>query len=246
MKSQSVSIKILATVVLVLSGMLVATCVEAINLGDFIKIEESDSGSKPKLSKDQKLEQELKALNKELRGLVKKKASAENKIEKLNSKASSMPEGKKRDKMEGLIEKEQAKIKVILQDKRFSAVCVGMQNISLLTTNIDAVLNKTKLTQADRDALNEYARATCSNYCAGCAHICDSALPDAPFISDIMRYLMYYNSYGDRNRARELFAKIPGRIRSRLLNTDYTPAENHCPQHLPIAKLVAEAVSKLA
>jgi len=141
---------------------------------------------------------------------------------------------------------QQAKIKVVLQDKRFSAVCVGMQNISLLTTNIDAVLNKTKLTQADKDALNEYARATCSNYCAGCAHICDSALPNTPFISDIMRYLMYYNSYGNRNRARDLFAKIPGRIRNRLLSADYSLAETRCPQHLPIAKLVAEAVSKLA
>jgi len=141
---------------------------------------------------------------------------------------------------------EQAKIKVILQDKRFSAVCVGMQNISLLTTNIDAVLNKTKLTQADRDALNEYARATCSTYCAGCAYICDSALPDTPFISDIMRYLMYYNSYGDRNRARDLFAKLPSGIRNKLLRIDYTHAETRCPQHLPIAKLVAEAVRKLA
>ncbi len=141
---------------------------------------------------------------------------------------------------------EQAKIKVVLQDKRFSAVCVGMQNMSFLNTNIDAVLNKTKLTQADRDALKEYARATCSGYCAGCAHICDSALPDTPFISDIMRYLMYYNSYGDRNRARELFAQIPAGVRKRLLGTDYSLAEIRCPQHLPIAKLVAEAVRKLA
>ncbi len=108
------------------------------------------------------------------------------------------------------------------------------------------LINKTKLTQADRDALNEYAQATCSTYCAGCAHICDSALPDTPYISDIMRYLMYYNSYGDMDRARELFAQIPAGVRNRLLGTDYSLAETRCPQHLPIAKLVAEAVNKLA
>jgi len=141
---------------------------------------------------------------------------------------------------------EQAKIKVVLQDKRFSAVCVGMQNISLLTTNVAAVLNKTKLTQADIEALKEYAEATCSGYCAGCAYICDSALPDSPCVSDIMRYLMYYNSYGEQDKARELFAKIPRKVRNKLLTTDYTLAEARCPQHLPIAKLVAEAVSKLA
>lgn len=141
---------------------------------------------------------------------------------------------------------EQAKIKVVLQDKRFSAVTIGMQNISLLNTNVDAVLNKTKLTKADIEALKEYARATCSGYCAGCAYICDSALPHAPFISDIMRYLMYYNSYGDKIRARKLFAQIPHGVRNRLLSTDYTLAETRCPQHLPIAELVAEAVHKLA
>ncbi|GAH59663.1 unnamed protein product, partial [marine sediment metagenome] len=76
--------------------------------------------------------------------------------------------------------------------------------------------------------------------------ICDSALPDSPCVSDIMRYLMYYNSYGEQDKAKELFAKIPRKVRNKLLTTDYTLAEARCPQHLPIAKLVAEAVSKLA
>jgi len=141
---------------------------------------------------------------------------------------------------------EQAKIKVVLQDKRFSAVSVGMQNISLLNTNVDAVLNKTKLTKADIEALKEYARATCSGYCAGCAYICNSVLPDTPYVSNIMRYLMYYNSYGQHDKARELFSQIPGNVRNRLLSIDYRLAETNCPQHLPIAELVAEAVSKLA
>ncbi|MBA7667163.1 hypothetical protein ES703_75248 [subsurface metagenome] len=57
---------------------------------------------------------------------------------------------------------------------------------------------------------------------------------------------MYYNSYGDQNRARGLFAKIPRRVRNKLLSTDYSTAEARCPQHLPIGKLVAEAVGKLA
>ncbi|MHC4159972.1 MAG: aldo/keto reductase, partial [Planctomycetota bacterium] len=102
--------------------------------------------------------------------------------------------------------KEQAKIKAVLQDERFTAVCVGMKNIRELHSNVAAVLDKTKLTQADTQALTEYAQATCDGYCAGCANICNSALPDTPFISDIMRYLMYYNSYGEHDQARKLFA----------------------------------------
>lgn len=141
---------------------------------------------------------------------------------------------------------EQATIKLALEDERISGACVGMENVAVLTANVAAVLDKTKLTQADFEVFKEYADATCSGYCAGCAEICDSALPDAPYVSDIMRYLMYYNSYGKKGWARELFAEIPGDVRNRLLSIDYGAAEARCPQHLPIAKLVSEAVSKLA
>jgi predicted aldo/keto reductase-like oxidoreductase len=140
----------------------------------------------------------------------------------------------------------QAKIKVVLEDKRFSSVAVRMQNVALLTTDVAAVLDKTKLSQADRKVFAEYARETCSGYCAGCAAICDKALPDVPYVSEIMRYLMYCNSYGEREMARELFAKIPQRVRNKLLATDYSAAEAQCPQRLAIAELIADAVSKLA
>jgi aryl-alcohol dehydrogenase-like predicted oxidoreductase len=141
---------------------------------------------------------------------------------------------------------EQAGIKFALQDERISCAAVQMENVAILRENVAAVLDKTKLTQTDMDVLREHAKATCSGYCAGCAHICDALLPDVPYISDIMRYLMYYNSYGDKARARQLFAQIPREARSRLLRTDYKLAETRCPQHMPIGELVAEAVSKLA
>jgi len=140
----------------------------------------------------------------------------------------------------------QAKIKVALEDKRFSSACIRMENVAILAENVSAVLDKSELTAADVEVFDEYARATCSGYCAGCAHVCDSALPDVPYVSDIMRYLMYYNSYGDKARARELFAQIPSEVKNKLLSTDYSLAEACCPQRLPITTLVAEAVSKLA
>jgi aryl-alcohol dehydrogenase-like predicted oxidoreductase len=140
----------------------------------------------------------------------------------------------------------QAKIKAVLQDKRFSSACVGMENVGILTENVAAALDKTELTAADMAVFKEYAQATCSGYCAGCADICESALPDVPYVSDIMRYLMYYNSYGQQQRARELFARIPRNLRNRLLSMDFSLAEARCPQRLPIRELVAEAVSKLA
>lgn len=140
----------------------------------------------------------------------------------------------------------QAKIKVVLQDKRFSSICVGMDSMLLLNMNIAAMLKKTKLSHADMEVFREYAEATCDGYCAGCADICDSALPNVPYVSDIMRYLMYYDSYGRHDEARQLFARIPEKVRSQLKTTDFGTAERLCPQRLAIGELVAEAVSKLA
>jgi len=140
----------------------------------------------------------------------------------------------------------QAKLKAVLADKRFSAVCIGRDNLEHLALNVAAVHDKTRLTREDMDVLAQYAYATCSRYCAGCANICDSALPDTPYVSDIMRYLMYYNSYGEHDDARARFAGLPPKVRNKLLAVDYSRAEARCPQHLPIAELIAEAVAKLA
>jgi hypothetical protein len=138
----------------------------------------------------------------------------------------------------------QAKVKAVIQDERISTACVNMGSMAMLMTNVAAVLDKTQLTQADMDVLKGYAQATCSGYCAGCSEICE-AVVNAP-ISDVMRYLMYANSFGETERARQLFAEIPADVRSRLAVIDYGAAEARCPQHLPISKYVAEAVRTLA
>jgi len=140
----------------------------------------------------------------------------------------------------------QAKIKLVLEDKRFISACVGMKNVSVLNSNVAAAFDKTKLTQTDREVFSQYAKATCDGYCAGCSNICNAALPDVPYVSDIMRYLMYYNSYGEQAEAKRLFAQIPVGVRNKLLNMDYNLAEARCPQCMPISELVTEAVSKLA
>jgi predicted aldo/keto reductase-like oxidoreductase len=141
---------------------------------------------------------------------------------------------------------EQAALKLVLQDERISTAAVQMENVAVLTANVAAALDKTELTEADKEVFKEYAQATCRGYCAGCAETCDSALADTPYVSDMMRYLMYYNSYGDKDRARKLFAQIPSAVRNKLLSVDYSWAEAVCPQGLPIKSLIAEAVAKLA
>lgn len=140
----------------------------------------------------------------------------------------------------------QAKIKAVLENKGITAACVRMEKLALVKENVAAVLDKTKLAADDIDVLNNYAAQTCSGYCAGCSEICLKACPDMPYTAEVMRYLMYYNSYGDTLRARELFAELPIEARSKLAIADYRLAEARCPQRMPIAKLMAEAAQKLA
>ena len=67
---------------------------------------------------------------------------------------------------------------------------------------------------------------------------------EAP-IGDVMRYLMYCNSYDDYKLAADSFNKIPQKIRRYFPELDYSEAERKCPQGLPIAKLMREAKKKL-
>ncbi len=142
--------------------------------------------------------------------------------------------------------REQALIKIVLDDDRITAACIRMENVTLLQTNVAAVVDKTELTPDDLEALREYAAETCTGYCAGCADICAAAVPAMPYTAEVMRYLMYYKSYGDTDRARELFAQLPASAKARVRTADYSAAEARCPQRMPIAKLMAEAAQKLA
>ena len=121
----------------------------------------------------------------------------------------------------------QAKIKAVMDDQRISTVCSAMGSTTMLMTNVAAALDKTKLAAEDMDVLRQYAQATCSGYCAGCAHICEPAALGVP-VGDIMRALMYHDSYGDIAHAKAVFAEIPADVKQRLLSIDYSVAEHVC------------------
>lgn len=89
------------------------------------------------------------------------------------------------------------------------------------------------------------ARETSCGYCTGCAEICEQAIEDAVPISDIMRYLMYSCNYGDQQQAIRLFNELPFDTRKRIMQVNYSKAEQRCPQRMPIAHLMRKAVAKL-
>jgi hypothetical protein len=140
----------------------------------------------------------------------------------------------------------QAKLKAVWENPNIASICSEMPNMTILMANVAAAMNKAKLSARDMDLLNQYARETHSDYCAGCNEICESSIHGQVPIGDIMRYLMYSRSYGDRNHAIALFKDIPEKVRAKIASLDYSSAEKRCPQRMAIGNLMRDALKELA
>ncbi len=140
----------------------------------------------------------------------------------------------------------QAKLKAVWENPQIASICSQMPSMAILTANVAAALDKTSLAAADHDALQRYAAETCSGYCAGCSGICGAAVNGEAPVHDVMRHLMYFHSYGNRELARQQFAALPAGARERLAGLDYSLAEARCPRSLPIGRLMKEAAGLLA
>ena len=140
---------------------------------------------------------------------------------------------------------EQAKLKAVWENPQIASICSQMPNLGIMAANVAAALDRTRLSAADFQALDQYAEATCGGYCAGCASLCAAATGGAP-VSDALRCLMYHHHYDNPAQARTEFARIPAEARARLAGLDAGAAERACPRGLPIGRLVREAVELLA
>ena len=140
----------------------------------------------------------------------------------------------------------QAKLKAVWTNPNIASICSQMPNITILMSNVAAAMDKTKLSAGDLRLLEQYAKETAANYCAGCSNICENALAGAVPVATVMRYLMYFESYGDRCRARSLYGQLPSQVRARIGSLDYSLAERGCPQGMAIGKLMKRAEQLLA
>jgi len=140
----------------------------------------------------------------------------------------------------------QAKLKAVWENPQIASICSQMPNLAYLSANVAAARDLKALAKSDSEALERFAAETRSGYCAGCGRICQAAVGGKVPVNDVMRCLMYYRDYGDRELARSVFAGLPEAARSRLTEVDYSKAEKVCPQGLAIATLMAEASELLA
>jgi uncharacterized protein len=157
---------------------------------------------------------------------------------KTDSEAELQVAGKFLDR--GFTDK-QAKLKAVWENPNIACVCSQMPNLTTLSANVAAARDVTALSRSDFELLHKFAEETRSGYCAGCGGLCREAVDGDVPVSDVMRCLMYYHDYGDRDLAREVFAGLPDEARMRLAEVDYSRAERACPQGLAIADLMREA-----
>ncbi len=140
----------------------------------------------------------------------------------------------------------QAKLKVIWETPQIASICSQMPNLTILSANVAAALDQTKLAKAEFDSLRRYALETKADYCAGCGKICAEALGGAVPVNEVMRCLMYHRYYGEPELARMTFAGLDEEVKQRLTEVDYSRAEQACPHGLAIAALMRQAKEMLA
>jgi len=138
----------------------------------------------------------------------------------------------------------QAKLKAVWENPNIASICSEMPNMRILMENVSAALNRTQLSSGDQKRLQRYAYETRRDYCKGCAHICEAAVDGEVPISDLMRYLMYRTSYGDRSRAEQYFNKISVQRRIKIANLDFSAAERNCPQQMAIGHIIKTALTE--
>jgi predicted aldo/keto reductase-like oxidoreductase len=136
--------------------------------------------------------------------------------------------------------KHQAVLKAVWADDRITAAVSHMDTFEKLKQNVAAALDRTELGRLDREAIETYAAATRAHACDGCDHLCRAALSAPVPIGTVMRHLTYHDVYGETEKAKELFAKLPEEAR-RLGGVDFAPAAAACPHGVDVAAYMERA-----
>ena len=140
----------------------------------------------------------------------------------------------------------QAKLKVVWETPQIASICSQMPNLTILSSNVAAARDKTKLSREDFDSLRQFAQETKSGYCAGCGQICQAAVGGAyPSMKSCAASCITWTTV---NRSWPGKPSRPCRRQfgSGLVEVDYSRAERVCPQGLAIADLMRQARELLA
>jgi uncharacterized protein len=140
---------------------------------------------------------------------------------------------------------QQAKLKAVWAEEQIATCLSEIKNLSMLKENVAAATDNIQLSRNDLDMLNGLSYVKHGFCCQSCMQ-CDHAMGSTSRIPDVLRYMMYYNSYGERDEARTLFRKLPEETKRNISAYDYSPAERVCLRKIRIGDAMREAANLLA
>jgi predicted aldo/keto reductase-like oxidoreductase len=138
----------------------------------------------------------------------------------------------------------QALIKWMLAQPNIDTLTITMRSYEEIDEFV-AASGKPELSPKEKKALGEYGMRIERDYCRpGCAG-CVSACPNDVRIADILRYDLYFNSYGREKYAMGLYAALPESHSARRCGSCEGPCMASCPFHVPIRSRLVAAHSQL-
>jgi predicted aldo/keto reductase-like oxidoreductase len=120
-----------------------------------------------------------------------------------------------------------------------------LDTLGKLRENVAAAVDKSNLSALETQSLEHYAAATRHYTCDGCDHICGAHVDKPVRIGDTMRFLMYHDVYGEKDKARRLFKELPAEAKQ-LKGVDFERATRACPHGVNIAYHMKRAGKILA
>ncbi len=133
----------------------------------------------------------------------------------------------------------QAVIKWMLAQPGIDCVSMTMRSVEMIDEYV-AASGRPELTPEEEKALKGYGmlldRDYCRPGCGGCLAACPNGVP----IADILRYRLYFGSYGEEKHAMSLYRKLPRERSAERCASCEGPCEATCPHNLAIrSKLLA-------
>jgi predicted aldo/keto reductase-like oxidoreductase len=133
----------------------------------------------------------------------------------------------------------QAVIKWMLAQPGIDCVSLTMRSAEMIDEYV-AASGRPELTPEEKKALKGYGmildRDYCRPGCGGCVAACPNGVP----IADILRYRLYFASYGEEKHAMSLYRKLPRERSAERCASCEGPCEGTCPHNLAIrSKLLA-------
>ncbi len=138
----------------------------------------------------------------------------------------------------------QALLKWMLAQPNIDTIVLTMRTFEDIDEFVGASGNP-NLTPDDKKALEEYGLLLDRDYCRPGCGACLSACPSDVPIHDILRYRMYFHSYGREKYAMGLYAALPDARRAIRCSSCSGPCTDRCPHRLSVRTKLIEAHSEL-